>query len=60
MRKLANTLDAKWSDEEEVVTLGGLLADLLDKIPEEGDAVNWHGYRFLVLNASKHARNSSR
>lgn len=52
MRKLAATLDAKWSDEEEVVTLGGLLADLLDKIPAEGDSINWHGYRFKVLKAS--------
>jgi CBS domain containing-hemolysin-like protein len=53
MRKLAATLNAKWSDEEEVVTLGGLLADLLDKVPDEGDSVVWHGYRFQVLKASE-------
>ena len=53
MRKLASTLDTNWSDEEDVVTLGGLLADLLDKVPEKGDAINWHGYRFEVLNASE-------
>ena len=52
MRKLAATLNGVWSDEEDVVTLGGLLADSLEKIPDVGDSIEWHGYRFVVLEAS--------
>ena len=33
MRKLAATLNGVWSDEEDVVTLGGLLADSLERFP---------------------------
>jgi CBS domain containing-hemolysin-like protein len=53
MRKLAKTLDVRWSDEQDVVTLGGLLAETLDRIPEQGDSIDWHGYRILVLSASE-------
>ena len=53
MRKLAKTLDVRWSDEQDVVTLGGLLAETLDRIPEQGDSIDWHGYRIQVLSASE-------
>jgi putative hemolysin len=52
MRKLAARLEVAWSDDEDVVTLGGFVAESLDRIPAAGDAFDWHGYRLEVLSAS--------
>ncbi len=45
--------DLLGSDAEvEMVTIGGFVADLLNRIPRTGDVVEWGGYRFNVLRAS--------
>lgn len=53
MRKLCAYLGLDWESEEDVVTLGGLIAMLLDRIPEKGDRVDWNGYVIEVISASK-------
>ena len=51
MRKLVAQLGISRHFDEDVVTLGGLLAGLLDRVPRSGDIVEWNGYRFEVLSA---------
>lgn len=51
MRKLVTQLGISRHFDEDVVTLGGLLARLLDRVPRAGDIVEWNGYRFEVLSA---------
>lgn len=51
MRQLVAQLGIARDYSEDVVTLGGLLAGMLDRVPRPGDIVEWHGYRFEVLSA---------
>jgi len=51
MRKLVSVLGIVKDFDEDVVTLTGLLADILERVPASGDVVEWHGYRFEVLSA---------
>jgi len=51
MRKLVSHLGIARDYSEDVVTLGGLLAGLLDRVPQPGDVVEWHGWSFEVLSA---------
>ena len=51
LRKLKSTLGAKWELDEDVVTLNGLLFAILDRVPRQGDTVDWQGFRFEVLSA---------
>jgi len=51
MRKLVAQLGISRHFDENVVTLSGLLAGLLDRVPLPGDIVEWNGYRFEVLSA---------
>jgi Mg2+/Co2+ transporter CorC len=37
----------------EIATIGGLLSELLGRLPLRGDAIEWGGYRFTVLSASQ-------
>jgi len=38
--------------EAEAVTVGGLVADLVGRVPRQGDRVTWQGHEFEVLQAS--------
>lgn len=49
LRKLVSVLGIARDFDEEAVTLAGLLAELLGRVPASGDAVEWNGYRFEVL-----------
>jgi CBS domain containing-hemolysin-like protein len=51
LRKLQSTLGVTWEIDENVVTLNGLLFAILDRVPQKGDTVDWHGFRFEVLSA---------
>ncbi len=51
IRKLAMHLDELDTIEEDVVTLTGLLANKLERVPVSGDVVEWNGYAFEVLTA---------
>ena len=51
LRKLASMLGVKWEHDKDVVTLNGLLFAILDRVPEQGDIVDWQGFRFEVVSA---------
>jgi len=51
MRKLVAQLGIARDYSGDVVTLSGLLAGLLDRVPRPGDIVEWHGWSFEVLSA---------
>jgi CBS domain containing-hemolysin-like protein len=51
MRKLVIHLEITGQFNDDVVTLGGLLAEQLDRVPLSGDIVEWGGYRFEVISA---------
>jgi len=53
MRKLSARLGVDWVNDYDINTLGGLLTGLLDRVPREGDTVDWEGYRLEVLEASE-------
>lgn len=53
LRKLCAKLDVPWDPEIESSTLGGLIAEELDRIPMAGDSIEWHGYRIEVLRADQ-------
>jgi CBS domain containing-hemolysin-like protein len=39
-------------EESDMVSIGGLVAHLLDRVPRRGDSVRWKDHEFLVLRAS--------
>jgi CBS domain containing-hemolysin-like protein len=51
MRKIITQFGVPGDTDEDVVTLGGLLAGLLDRVPQPGDTIEWNSYRFEVLTA---------
>ncbi len=53
LRKLSAKLDVSWDPEIDVTTIGGLVAEELDRIPAAGDSIDWQGYRVEVLRADK-------
>jgi putative hemolysin len=40
------------ADDVEAVTVGGLVAELVGRVPRVGDRAEWRGLQFLVLQAS--------
>jgi CBS domain containing-hemolysin-like protein len=53
MRKLSARLGIVWDHELGVTTVGGLLTERLERIPQVGDAITWNGYRIEVLRADR-------
>ena len=53
LRKVCERLGLERSPATEATSLGGLLTELLDRIPVKGDVVEWNGYRLEVLSASE-------
>ncbi len=51
LHRLCRLLDVDMPDDAEMATVGGLVSELLGRIPVAGDSVDWHGYRFEVLSA---------
>jgi CBS domain containing-hemolysin-like protein len=52
LRRVCNMLGMDWVPEGEVTSIGGLVTELLGRIPVVGDAVDWRGYRLQVLSAN--------
>ena len=53
LRKLSAALKVAWDPEIEASTIGGLVTDELERIPEAGDIVIWNGFRIEVLRADE-------
>jgi len=53
LRKLSAALDVAWDPEIEASTIGGLVTEELERIPQVGDAITWRGYRIEVVRADK-------
>jgi len=53
MRKVGEALDFEWPANGDITSIGGLVAELLGRIPVKGDVVEWNGYRLEVLSATQ-------
>jgi CBS domain containing-hemolysin-like protein len=53
MRKIGESLGFDWPTTAEITTPGGLVAELVGRIPVAGDVVAWNGFRFEVLSATQ-------
>jgi putative hemolysin len=53
LRKVCTKLDLPWEPEDEVTTVGGLVTELLGRLPVRGDAVEWNGCRVEILAAGE-------
>ena len=59
MRKVGEEIGREWFADGETITAGGLLSEQLGRIPVTGDTVDWDGYRFTVLSATRRRQNVS-
>jgi len=53
LRRLCAKLDVTWEPGNETSTIGGLVTEILDRIPVAGDKVRWNDYEIEVLRADK-------
>ncbi len=53
LRRLSSKLGIPWQPELDVTTIGGLVTELLERIPKTGDAISWNGYRIRVIRADR-------
>jgi len=53
LHKLCRALDIKLASDTKVSSLGGLVTELLERIPVQGDTVEWNGCRLRVLAANR-------
>lgn len=53
LRKLSTKLAIAWDPKISASTIGGLVTEELERIPTDGDAISWKGYRIEVLRADK-------
>lgn len=53
MRKVGECLGFEWLSDGDVTTAGGLVTELLRRIPSKGDTVEWNGYRLEILSATQ-------
>ncbi len=53
LRNLSARLGLPWDPDLEATTIGGLVTETLERIPQEGDAIRWSGYRIEVLRADR-------
>ena len=49
---MCRMLDLDMPDDAEIATVGGLMSELLGRIPVQGDTLEWRGHRLMVLSAS--------
>jgi len=53
LRRLSAELGITWEPESEVTTVGGLISEMLERIPVAGDAIEWNGHQIEVLRADR-------
>lgn len=53
LRRVCAFLEVPWQPDEPAVSLGGLITELLDRLPKTGDKVAWQGYELEVIRANE-------
>lgn len=53
LRKLSEKFETTWDPNIEVSTVGGLISEMLERIPVPGDVIDWNGLRVEVLRADR-------
>jgi len=53
LHRICRILGVHVPDDVESSTVGGLLSESLGRIPRQGDAINWQGYRLTVMSAGR-------
>jgi CBS domain containing-hemolysin-like protein len=53
IRRMTEALGVESDPNVEAVSIGGLLAELLEEVPKEGDSVVWNGLRLEVVKANE-------
>lgn len=53
LRRLSWKLGVPWDPGSAVNTVGGLVTESLERIPKQGDAISWNGYRIEVVRADQ-------
>jgi len=53
LRRLSKHLDLPWDPATPANTVGGLLVEELERIPEVGDSIEWQDHRIEVLQADR-------
>lgn len=51
LRKICSVLRLPWQPEDEVTSIGGLVTELLGRLPVRGDKVRWNNCQLEVLSA---------
>lgn len=49
-RKLCDYLGMDWPTDRHFTTVGGMLTELLERLPQTGDSVTWQGQQITVLD----------
>jgi CBS domain containing-hemolysin-like protein len=52
LHRLCRLVQIEMPADADIATVGGLLSELLGRIPATGDTVTWRGHRLTVLSAS--------
>jgi CBS domain containing-hemolysin-like protein len=53
LRKVCSHLGKPCPETPDVVSIGGLVTELLGRVPAPGDSVEWNGWRLEVVSANK-------
>ena len=53
LHRICRLLEVDIPDDIEVATVGGLVSELLGRIPQQGDTIDWQGNRLTVLSAGR-------
>lgn len=53
LRKLSERLGISWEPDVDASSIGGLVTEMLERIPVAGDSIEWKGYRVEVLRADR-------
>lgn len=53
LHRICRLLEVDIPDDIEVATVGGLVSELLGRIPQQGDMIDWQGIRLTVLSAGR-------
>ncbi len=53
LHRVCRMLEVEMPEELEVATIGGLISELLGRMPARGDELEWQGFRITVLSAGE-------